>query len=156
MDSRAPKAPDLHPARSPRYDRLAPADCARLHDASLSILERTGVRLHDEEAVERLHGAGARVGDDGRVFVPGPLVEWALSVAPRSLTLHARGGAPAIALDGDNAWFGAGAKVLDGVKIGAHSIIGTGAVVTKDIPEYSIAIGLPAKVIRDRRTAKTT
>ncbi|MCX7009570.1 MAG: DapH/DapD/GlmU-related protein, partial [Kiritimatiellaeota bacterium] len=57
---------------------------------------------------------------------------------------------------GDNAWFGAGAKVLDGVKIGAHSIIGTGAVVTKDIPEYSIAVGLPAKVIRDRRTAKAT
>ena len=112
MDSRAPKAPDLHPARSPRYDRLTPADCARLHDASLSILERTGVRLHDEETVERLHGAGARVGDDGRVFVPGPLVEWALSVAPRSLTLHARGGAPAIALDGDNAWFGPGSDCL--------------------------------------------
>ena len=112
MDSRAPKAPDLHPARSPRYDRLTPADCARLHDASLSILERTGVRLHDEEAVERLHGAGARVGDDGRVFVPGPLVEWALSVAPRSLTLHARGGAPAIALDDDNAWFGPGSDCL--------------------------------------------
>ena len=112
MDFRAPKAPDLHPARSPRYDRLTPADCARLHDASLSILERTGVRLHDEEAVERLHGAGARVGDDGRVFVPGPLVEWALSVAPRSLTLHARGGAPAIALDDDNAWFGPGSDCL--------------------------------------------
>ena len=57
---------------------------------------------------------------------------------------------------GENAWFGAGAKVLDGVKIGAHSIIGTGAVVTEDIPEYSIAVGVPAKVIRDRRAGKTT
>ena len=57
---------------------------------------------------------------------------------------------------GDDSWFGAGAKVLDGVTIGAHSIIGTGAVVTKDIPEYSIAVGLPAKVVRDRRAAKTT
>ena len=55
---------------------------------------------------------------------------------------------------GEDSWFGAGAKVLDGVKIGAHSIIGTGAVVTKDIPEYSIAVGLPAKVIRDRRAGK--
>ena len=55
---------------------------------------------------------------------------------------------------GEDAWFGAGAKVLDGVKIGAHSIIGTGAVVTKDIPEYSIAVGLPAKVVRDRRAGK--
>jgi len=57
---------------------------------------------------------------------------------------------------GENAWFGAGAKVLDGVKIGAQSIIGTGAVVTKDIPEYSVALGVPAKVIRDRRAANTS
>jgi acetyltransferase-like isoleucine patch superfamily enzyme len=52
---------------------------------------------------------------------------------------------------GENCWFGAGARVLDSVQIGAHSIIGTGAVVTRDIPEYSLAVGLPAKVIRDRR-----
>jgi acetyltransferase-like isoleucine patch superfamily enzyme len=55
---------------------------------------------------------------------------------------------------GENAWFGAGAKVLDGVQIGAHSIIGAGALVTKDVPEYSIAVGLPAKVVRDRRAPK--
>ncbi len=108
----APEQVPMNQARSPRYDRLTPADCARLHDASLAILERTGVRLHDDEAVERLHGAGARVGGDGRVFVPGSLVEWALSVAPRSLTLHARGGAPAITLAGDNAWFGPGSDCL--------------------------------------------
>ena len=52
---------------------------------------------------------------------------------------------------GENCWFGAGAKVLDGVEIGSHSIVGTGAVVTKNIPAYSVAVGLPAKVIRDRR-----
>ena len=73
----------MRQARSPRYDRLTPAECALLHDASIAILERTGVRIHDAEAVERLHGAGARVGDDGRVFVPGSLVEWALGVAPK-------------------------------------------------------------------------
>lgn len=56
---------------------------------------------------------------------------------------------------GEKCWFGAGVKVLDGVKVGANSIIGTGAVVTKDIPEYAIAVGLPAKVVRDRRTPTT-
>ena len=40
--------------RSPRYDRLTPDDCRLLHEASLTILERTGVVLHDAEAVERL------------------------------------------------------------------------------------------------------
>ena len=101
------------PARSPRSDRLTPAGCARLHDASVAILERTGVRLHEAEAVERLHGAGARVGDDGRVFVPRSLVEWALSVAPRSVTLHDRGGVPRLALEGDAVWFGPGSDCLN-------------------------------------------
>jgi trimethylamine--corrinoid protein Co-methyltransferase len=109
---RAPR-PISPVARSPRYDRLPPAGCERLHEASVSILERTGVRLHDPEAVERLHGAGARVGDDGRVFVPGSLVDWALSVAPRSITLHDRSGEPAIALEGDNVWFGPGSDCLN-------------------------------------------
>lgn len=52
---------------------------------------------------------------------------------------------------GEDAWFGAGAKILDGVKVGQHSIIGAGAVVTTDVPEYSVCAGIPAKVIRDRR-----
>jgi len=50
----------------------------------------------------------------------------------------------------DNVWFGAGVKVLDGTTIKRDSIIGTGSVVTKDIPEYSIAVGAPAKVIKNR------
>jgi acetyltransferase-like isoleucine patch superfamily enzyme/putative methionine-R-sulfoxide reductase with GAF domain len=51
----------------------------------------------------------------------------------------------------DDCWLGAGVKVLDGVTIGEGSIIGAGAVVTKDIPPFSIAVGVPAKVIRSRK-----
>jgi acetyltransferase-like isoleucine patch superfamily enzyme len=40
--------------------------------------------------------------------------------------------------------------VLDGVTIGRGSVIGAGSVVTKDIPPYSIAVGVPAKVIGER------
>lgn len=53
---------------------------------------------------------------------------------------------------GDDVWIGAGAVILDGVNIGSHTIVAAGAIVTKDIPEYSIAGGNPAKVLRDRRT----
>jgi acetyltransferase-like isoleucine patch superfamily enzyme len=42
--------------------------------------------------------------------------------------------------------------VLDGVTVGAHSILEPGAIVTKDVPEYSIVGGNPARVLRDRRT----
>jgi acetyltransferase-like isoleucine patch superfamily enzyme len=50
----------------------------------------------------------------------------------------------------DDVWIGAGVKVLAGVTLGKGSVIGTGAVVTKDVPEFSIAAGVPAKVISKR------
>lgn len=50
----------------------------------------------------------------------------------------------------DDCWLGSGVKVLDGVTISQGSVIGAGAVVTKDIPPYSIAVGVPAKVISQR------
>ncbi|WP_237673930.1 acyltransferase [Vreelandella profundi] len=50
----------------------------------------------------------------------------------------------------DNVWLGAQVTVLDGVNIGANSVIGAGSVVTKDIPENSIAVGNPCKIIRLR------
>jgi len=48
----------------------------------------------------------------------------------------------------ENVWLGARAIVLPGVTIGAHSVIGAGSVVTRDIPPRSLAAGLPARVIR--------
>jgi acetyltransferase-like isoleucine patch superfamily enzyme len=50
----------------------------------------------------------------------------------------------------DNCWLGSGVRVLDGVTIGYGSVIGAGAVVSKDIPPYSIAVGVPAKVVSKR------
>lgn len=46
----------------------------------------------------------------------------------------------------DDVWIGANVKINDGVKIGKGSVIGAGSVVTKDIPPYSIAFGVPAQV----------
>jgi len=50
----------------------------------------------------------------------------------------------------DDVWVGTGATILKGVRIGRGSIIGAGAIVTKDIPPYSVAVGVPAKVIKCR------
>jgi acetyltransferase-like isoleucine patch superfamily enzyme len=48
----------------------------------------------------------------------------------------------------EDCWLGTGAIVLPGVRIGRGSIIGAGAVVTKDIPPLSLAVGIPARVVR--------
>lgn len=48
----------------------------------------------------------------------------------------------------DDIWIGANATILSGVKIGQHSVIAAGAVVTKDVPPHSLVAGVPAKVIK--------
>ena len=48
----------------------------------------------------------------------------------------------------DGAWIGAGATVLPGVTIGKYAILGADSVATKDIPDYAVAVGSPAKVIK--------
>lgn len=52
---------------------------------------------------------------------------------------------------GFGADIGMNANILPGVQIGAHAIVGAGAVVLQDVPEYSVVAGVPARVIRDRR-----
>ena len=49
---------------------------------------------------------------------------------------------------GDNCWLASNVTVCPGVKIGKNCVIGAGSVVTKDIPDYSVAVGNPAKVIK--------
>ncbi len=51
---------------------------------------------------------------------------------------------------GNDVWLGAGVTVLGGVSIGDHCVVGAGAVVTKDLPPRSVALGVPAKVVRVR------
>ena len=51
----------------------------------------------------------------------------------------------------DDVWIGANAVITAGVHIGRHCVVAAGAVVTKDVPEYSVVGGVPAKVIRTIR-----
>jgi uncharacterized protein (TIRG00374 family) len=51
----------------------------------------------------------------------------------------------------DDVWLGADVKVLDGVTIGTGSVVGAGSVVTKDLPPYAIAVGVPAEIKASRK-----
>lgn len=53
---------------------------------------------------------------------------------------------------GNDVWIGSNVSLIQGITIGDGAVIGAGAVVTKDIPPYSIVVGVPAKIIRYRFT----
>jgi maltose O-acetyltransferase len=68
-----------------------------------------------------------------------------VEAAPRRAKLEA---ASPIAI-GNNVWLGGGVIVLPGVTIGDDTVVDAGAVVTKDLPAAVVAVGNPARVLRD-------
>lgn len=52
---------------------------------------------------------------------------------------------------GEDCWIGSNVTILGGVKIGNGCVIGAGSIVTKNIPDYSVAVGNPARVIKNRK-----
>ncbi|MGC8874538.1 MAG: trimethylamine methyltransferase family protein [Chloroflexia bacterium] len=96
----------------PPFSRLTPEQCARIHEASLEILERAGARLFEPEAVELLREAGAQVTEGNRVRVPRDLVEEALQAAPKQLLLYDRKGRPALDLRGIHTYYGPGSDCM--------------------------------------------
>jgi trimethylamine--corrinoid protein Co-methyltransferase len=97
---------------SAHYARMGRQECEKIHVATLEILERTGVDVHDEKAREILAKAGAKV-DGIRVRVPEHLVNWALETAPKRMTLYDRNGKVAIRAWGYNSYFGGGSDCLN-------------------------------------------
>jgi len=56
---------------------------------------------------------------------------------------------------GNDVWIGCGCRILDGVVIGQGCVVGAGSVVTRNLPDYSIAVGVPARVIGSRPSVKS-
>ncbi len=72
------------------------------------------------------------------------------NTADRELPIIEQGNHAKSIYIGDNVWVGQGVYIMPGVHIGDNSIIGAKAVVTKDIPADSIAVGIPARVVKSR------
>ena len=91
-----------------QFRKLSDDKLRHIHQASLEILERIGVYLHDDEALALFKKAGMAPADDGRVHIPAERVEWALKLAPKSITLYDRSGNPVMPLEGHNVFYGPG------------------------------------------------
>lgn len=95
------------------------------------------------------HG-GVTIADDTLVSMHCRILSSNHAIPPRNVTVRSQ---PDVLLPtriGRDVWLGAGVTVLGGVTIGDGCIVGAGAVVSRDLPAYSIAIGVPAKVVRSR------
>lgn len=112
----APLAENLRPIRAGmeggKYKPLSDDDVLRIHHAALDALEQIGLSNAPQSGVEILTGAGAILGDDGRIRFPRALVEDMLAVAARDITLFGRDSAHDLYLSGQRVHFGtAGAAV---------------------------------------------
>ncbi len=92
--------------------RLSHAQCERLYAACLQILERTGILLYEQDALDLLKKAGVGAIAGNRVRIPQQLVEWARSTAQTHVALYDRHGEPAMNVGGRNTYFGPGSDCL--------------------------------------------
>lgn len=93
--------------KTPQFRFLSDQQLQKLHYASLEILERTGVTIDCQEAIDLLSGAGADVSNPKRAKIPSYLVEEAVRTTPKSFILYKRDGSPSIKLSGNRTYFGA-------------------------------------------------
>jgi acetyltransferase-like isoleucine patch superfamily enzyme len=92
-------------------------------------------------------GGGLKVGNGVRIATHTVIVPSNHVFACRELPIMSQGLTMKGITIGDDVWIGAGVTVTDGVSIGKGSVIGAGAVVIRDVPEYEIWAGVPAKRI---------
>jgi trimethylamine--corrinoid protein Co-methyltransferase len=93
-----------------------------LHDASLEIMDRTGMRFFDQEAVDLFKKAGADISDGNLVRIPPRLVEWALRTVPKNVIIFDRNQRKSMLLGGDRSYFGPGSDCMSiyDTKTGEH------------------------------------
>jgi trimethylamine--corrinoid protein Co-methyltransferase len=83
-----------------------------LHEASLEIMANTGMRFHEQEALDLLKKAGANISDGNLVRIPSHLVEWALRTVPKTVTIYDRDAGRAMSLGGYRSYFGVGSDCM--------------------------------------------
>ncbi len=107
---------------------------------------RIGARCFANFGLVALDVAPITIGDDVQI---GPNVQLLTPTHPTDAELRrAKWEAAKPIVIGDNVWLGGGVIVLPGVTIGENTVVGSGAVVVRDLPANVIAVGNPARIVR--------
>lgn len=122
----------------------------RCKDGVIRIGQRVGIGM--SASLSAIGGNVLEIGDDvmigPRVHLGGVSYHFDRLDIPISQQGHDLKGGSRI---GAGSWIGVRAVVMDGVTIGRGAIVAAGAVVTKDVPDYAIVGGIPARLIRSRK-----
>lgn len=106
-----------------------------------------GARTFVNSGLTALDVARITIGEDVQL---GPNVQLLTASHPIDPSARRQGWETGLPITiGDNVWLGGGVIVVPGVTIGSDSVVGAGAVVTKDVPPRVLAVGNPARVIRE-------
>jgi acetyltransferase-like isoleucine patch superfamily enzyme len=98
------------------------------------------------------HG-GVRIGRATLISMHCRILSSNHAIPPPGVEIRSQPDIPLPTRIGRDVWLGAGVTVLGGVTIGDGCIVGAGAVVTRDLPAYSLALGVPARVTGSRQPA---
>ncbi len=116
------------------------------YGGSITVGRRVGINAYCI-----VYGAGGVVvGDDCLIAAFTVIVASSHIFTRRDVPIQTQGITHKGVTIGSDVWLGTRVTVLDGVSIGDGAVIGAGAVVTRDIPPFTIAAGVPARVIRAR------
>jgi len=91
---------------------LGKEDAEKIHEATLQVLEKTGIWIDHKEAIKMLLSKGAKKDADGRILIPRKMVEEALDKVNHSFTLYDRNGNPAIDMRDGNTYFTPGSDAM--------------------------------------------
>jgi acetyltransferase-like isoleucine patch superfamily enzyme len=94
--------------------------------------------------------AGVVIGKEVQVAANCAFYPYDHGIAPGILIQHQPLSSKGDIVVGDDAWLGFGVIVLSGVRIGKGAVVGAGSVVSRDVPDYAVAAGSPAKVVKMR------
>jgi len=118
-------------------------------DTESKIIIGDRVAFNNHTMINADNGGEIIIGD-GSIFGPYTVLRSSNHVfSSTSKFFRDQGKIPGYIFIGKNVWLGAGVIITPNVKVGDNVVIGAGSVVTKNIPDNSLAVGVPAKVIRN-------